>query len=306
MLTGALIAIWLGHPPLPVESQVIAVAFSPSGGWLAAGTPSGRITIWLLDGWRKISGLDQEGGGLNHLAFSPDGRLLAAAGRSLRLWQAATGAEALKLGSDGSVYGVASFSPDGHTLATVNAREQIQLWDVPAGRERLRLCCVALYGEVAFSPDGRLLAASGHWPRLWDVAAGREVRRLVKTRDPTFGPVAFSPDGRLVATGDQDGKARVWNVATGREVRVSRPLRDYVESLAFHPNGRLLAYRGRGGSVTLWDIATGSQQTIRVGVASSNVVFSPDGRWLVFGDPTGVIHVWDTRSGREIPGPPGG
>ena len=107
---------------------------------------------------------------------------------------------------DAGVYGVGNFSPDGRLLVSVNAREQIELWDLATGHEVRRLCCMALYGEVAFSPDGRLLAAAGHWPRLWVKFAG-----WWRLATP---PLARWPSAPMASAGD--GQPGGQSVSLGR------------------------------------------------------------------------------------------
>jgi hypothetical protein len=154
-------------------------------------------------------------GGVLCLAFSPDGRLLAAGGwgKAATVWDVASGKRWCEL--PGHEYWVSSLclSPDGKTLATAHSDKTIRLWEVLSGRERGRLAGHAhRVTQLAFAPDGRL-ASSSHdrTVRVWDLAAMKEAGRF-EGHDAVVGPLAFSADGKQLASGGWDTTILVWDV----------------------------------------------------------------------------------------------
>jgi WD40 repeat protein len=233
------------------------------------------------------------------LAFSPDGRTVAAAaGRHVRLWDVAAGRQALHLDHGDQVKAVA-FSPTGGLVATAGDDGTARLWEFPAGA--LRAACVAHSGispGLAFAPDGRTLAlgGTGHAVAvsLWGTSAGERRGSLTGPRAAasppgergvSIGAVAFSADGATLAAACSDGVIRLWDVASAALRLTLSGHTDAVLRLAFTPDGRTLASLGHDNVLNLWHLGTG-QQLFALdtrGQELRGLAFSRDGRLLVTG-----------------------
>src|ERR1017187_9685218 len=136
--------------------------------------------------------------GMSAVAFSPNGRFLAASGpNEVVLWTVSDPARPQRLmaitGYSGRVNMIA-FAPDGSRLATSAGENEVHMWDVgdPATPRHLTTITdpVGRIEAAAFSPDGHLLATGGNDARLWDVrlASPQEMPGLplMRTRPQAF------------------------------------------------------------------------------------------------------------------------
>jgi WD40 repeat protein len=237
------------------------------------------------------------------VAFSPDGRLLAAGSVNgeVRVWQAAGCRQLLALsGHQGWVWSVA-FSPDGTLLASGGEDRIVRIWEVGTGQ-----CLTTLHGHtdwirsVTFSPDGSLLASSSDdgMIRLWEVRTG-ECLTTFQGHDGRVWSVAFSPDSARLASGSHDKTVRVWEVSTGQCLKTLQGHTDGVRSVAFSPDGTRLASGSNDWTVRLWEVRTGACLTTFQDHTDQvmSVAFSPDGARLASGSDDCIVRVWELSTG---------
>ena len=248
---------------------------------------------------------------VSSVAFSPDGKIVAAAGGSggVLLWTLTNPAHPTPLGRP--------------LTAPPTSNCTLLLSVSPRSETGSAKTCPDDFSSVAFSPDGTILAAGSTYGQVW-LWNLRNPAHPVSLGHPLAGPtssvssVAFSPDGTILAANDQDN-IRLWSMGNpAHPMLLGRPLADpagSIESMAFSPSGKILATGDFYGKSRLWSLTSpahpfmlGSLPTGPTASVSS-VEFSPDGKILAMGTNQSVW-LWsltDTAHpallGRSLTGP---
>ncbi len=277
-----------------------------------AGGVKDAVYIWDATTGKELHHLSGGDKGVYWLAYSPDGKRLAACfgDEAVKVWDAISGKELHRWdGYPGTAGNLAAFSPDGKTLAVPWQNKMIRLWDVVSGRESSRIKLTRDFGELSltFSPDGKTLAWGGESGgseqgliHLWDLAEGKERLPAGRLLEP-INSVAFSPDGKTLLTvgaGYRDEPLRFWETTTGKQLRQFKEV--YLDPTAtLSPTGRLLATEGE--KLQLWDLTAGKEIPLPKKAprySTTAMAFSPDERFLAVGG-KGTIRFLDTAKGEE-------
>jgi WD40 repeat protein/tRNA A-37 threonylcarbamoyl transferase component Bud32 len=141
-----------------------AVAYSPRGSFFALAGRGGRLEVRAPDGERLHVG--QYGARCAVVTVSAADEIGAACGPLLiRLARDGAGWHATWRALESNIYALA-FSPDGRRLAAATLTGMVYVVDLATGGLAARQVTGAIVTSVAFSPDGRELAASTGLPEL--------------------------------------------------------------------------------------------------------------------------------------------
>jgi WD40 repeat protein/Tfp pilus assembly protein PilF len=297
-------------------NYVAALAFSPDGKFLATGSWDGTARLWLTQRSRDHTSMGSAD--VNHcysLSFSPDDRLLAAAGSgSVAVFDLATGEPSIVIPGQPSQT-VVAFAADGKRLAVAGMAHpegNVRIYDTK--NWQLRFAEDASNSTVwtlAFSPDSLLLATGGEdgTVRLWDVETGGH-RVLYRADARAAGKVrrirtlAFSPDGQILAAcgfaSSKGFEIRAWNIETG-QVQFSFPTA-FCDCIAFSPDGKTLAASRGRADVQLWDLETRQLRATLAGHSEIiyHLAFSPDGRTLATGSWDSTVRLWHVATAQPL------
>lgn len=139
------------------------VALSPMNEYLAVGTWEGVLKIFDVDGNLKFSKLISPGNYIDHVEFSPDGRMVCAAGWKAGIHLFSTDGEHIRdIAEDFGDVTCFAFAPDGTRLLIGRFNGNVAIYDVLGNHHRTIRAHSDAVRTVSWSPDGKLLLSGGH------------------------------------------------------------------------------------------------------------------------------------------------
>ena len=226
------------------------------------------------------------------IAFSPDGKRLAAALPSLPVWNGATAAPITRLGLSapntltnpllpipahaGLVYSIA-FSPDSKLLASGGQDGVVKVWEIATGglKQAFREHKGSVI-SVAFSPSGKVIASSSAFTAalgsdspmversagevlVWHIQTKQIIGRLSHHAEPVEiaqgdFPVNFSPDDRWLL-GPADAGIQVWDSRSGLFQLKGFEIKGHtglIYSARFSSDGTRIVSSGADHTIRIW------------------------------------------------------
>jgi WD40 repeat protein len=302
------------------KGRVWAVEFDSTGSALLTGDGVGDVKWWDLRDLQTqgeslpppVELLASTGKAVRDIAFSPDGKYVAAGGYDgfVRLWRAegfsdlgfslvrtiCPSANTDQAGSEcpnsGQVLTLA-FNHDGSLLAVGGDTGVVHIWNTEnfMANPQVLPTQQGKVLAVLFHPTSNLLAVAGQTLaiELWDINNVIRPCATLQGHDEHVRNLAFTRDGSTLASGSEDETIRLWDIAyfnctTARAPYSRGPLavlggsEEHIWALATSPTDRTLASTSRGGHVRLWDLGElGRERRVFTGHATwvHSVAFYP-------------------------------
>jgi RNA polymerase sigma factor (sigma-70 family) len=258
--------------------------YSPDRRFAAVGDRQGRLELWDARQGGRLRVLQADGPAVTNLAFTPDGKALAAAlaDSTVHFWSVPDGTEqrVLRCGKEQrlNITRVMQFSPDGRRLLLSDSDRRACVWDV-AGE---KICWDARFAICSFSADGATVIGERDGWQVRDATTGKPRGKLpLDLRG--FGDVralAYSPDRQRIAIGHHDGT---------------------VSLCPTTPVGAVSHFKGADGLKALNDPVLGALlRAEREGAPVYALAFSPDGRWLCTSGADGSVRLWEVATLGEV------
>ncbi|MGW2477043.1 nSTAND1 domain-containing NTPase [Streptomyces sp. NPDC001665] len=302
------------------DSRIYAIAISPDGRTLAAGTAAEHaVHTWDISDPDHPKALGKPLTGpaswINAVAFSPDGTTLAAGSSDTMLWRwDMRSRKPLETLPQPAPVTAVSYTDD-NTMNTLAGDGILRSWNVPGpvvatGADQVF--------SVSFDATGHhLLTGNGDGTlRLFDVrnpqrpaGAGPPLSNGPDTSAAGLaGASVLTRNARTAIGGATDGTIRLFDVTNpARPFPAGPPVHiagATIEAIALHPHEAIAAVSSDDGSVHLLDISTPARPvtlatlTGPTGIAFG-VRFSPDGKLLAVAGEDGAGYVWDVHDTRR-------
>ena len=282
-------------------SLATSVSWSPDNTRLAVGSNDGTILIWSVTEQAVVAVLGGHAGGVEAVAWSPDGNLIASSGSAdelVRVWQAGSGERLHSFAGHTNKVTAVTWSADSTVVASSSFDSTLKLWNVTSGSE-LRTFSVNALGQVLFvsgSPNGQEMVATGQTGLVQ--LRPPEVTRLTVTLTEHNSPVnaaAWTSGSQRFATADNSGQIYIWELPlqNNDQPLVAWNARVAVRSLVFSPDDTILA-AVLGGNGRFYDASNGEalDVTLPLHSFSGNLAWSPDSKMVAGVGADGLVRIW--------------
>ncbi|MEO7735103.1 MAG: protein kinase [Kofleriaceae bacterium] len=305
---------WKAARTLPVLS-VRSIAFDSTSNRLATGTVLGDVSIWAIPDGARVGHLLEIGNPIDHVVFSPDDKLIAAASRdgSELIWQTSTGQLQSRLSNHRLRIWSTEFDRTSKRIVSASTDRTVVVSDVDSG---MPLSVFEGPGNVVasahFDPSSqRVVGAS--WDgtvRVWKVQSPYRRWTSLEVGKDCATDVTPDEDRRFVAVScASHDRTFVWDTA-GDRLLAELPSVTRVEgrfssaSPAVSANGKIAAI-ARGETVELYSLPEGRLvRTVRHAASVTAVRFGTSDGTLASGSSDGQVLLTSEAGHTEQVRPP--
>ena len=287
--------------------QIHSLALSPKADLLAAGVADGTLVLLPLAADGTAAGIPREidvGHEINQVVFSPDGQIVATAGKlrgehddknaknakdektepvdagRVRLWNVADGSHRRDLELRGNEVFSVAFSPSGDRIAWGGADRTIRFAALGDGAE-------APIEHRPFDGGGAEAPQTGF--------------EVIRDSKADIEMVRFLDDQRVLVAIHE--RVCLLDLASGRIERAFMGEQGDVQAFSLSPDRKRIIVGGWfEHMVRVWNLESGSLDFEIEGATQwiHGCEFSADGRWIVTGCKDSVIRVYDASTGDPV------
>ena len=310
--TGDLEQTLHGH-----EGLVLCVAISPDGRFILSGAQDSAIEVWDLPAGRHAftlhpqPGQPMQGGQVDAVAFTPDGRfavssLASLEKHSLQVWDLARRRVTRRLrGHKDNIQGI-DIAADPPLVIGACLDGSLVVWNFSSGKLKQHLRGHKNFiNSVELLPGGRhaVSASTDGTLKVWDLERGKDIDTLAG-HSSSVTAVAVTPDGKRAVSASYDGTLNVWRLQF-TEAAVPRVGHEgAVVGIAVTPAGDRMVSASDDCTLRITDPATGQLHRAlrdRNGWMGA-LTLTPDGRYAIASSSSSrnAMKIWDLAARRSV------
>jgi WD40 repeat protein len=283
----------------------LAIAWQPGSATIASSGQDGALMLWSAVASAPPTLLNSGRAWTEQLAYASDGKLAAAAGKTLTLWDRA-GRKLGELAAHASTIAAIAWDAAGKQLAAATNRvmwiHQVEPPPFASRAHAVGSACLT----AAFSPNGRVLVAGMQDGAVHVWYRNTERDSHMRGYGAKVALTQWSGNSRQLAT-SCGSQLVVWDFG-GKGPEGSRPLElsahtERIDCLAYQPGGPWLVSGGRDWRVALW-LPGKSQLPVDILMTASEVSllrWSADGRFLAVGERGGMLSIYELATNSASP-----
>lgn len=215
---------------------------------------------------------------------------------------------ATKIPSGGGGVLAIAFTPDGKSVAAGGDDGIIRFWDIDKHKVIAQLeGHNGNIRSIAIDASGKYLASGGGdtTVRVWDLTTHEELVKL-EGHSSNILCVAFSAAGNMLASGDENSTLNLWNWKD--ESVYGDPFRfsGAASSCNFSPDNNMLVAGSWDSNIYLFNAAPDPNSPLintgkmSVGDVVIGVTFSPDNGMIYVANKERTVTVWDTKTQKSV------
>ena len=234
--------------------EVLCLAVSKDGRWIAAGTDSGSVFVWDAETYEKVISDRYNYNSIIGVDFSPDSSRLVCASewRRTSVWDMATRKRVQALEHGDLRVRAAKYSPQGDRIATATD-VAIQVWDSNNGR---LLADIPVKVDPAFNTgllwsNDHLFVISGSAIKQFEASTGSIISEweLPATRTENTSGITLPQHQEFIAY-STERTVTFWDTVTHTQLGLIQHPQD-ICSIAVSLDDRFLAIGGVRGKITI-------------------------------------------------------
>ncbi|WP_013334411.1 NB-ARC domain-containing protein [Gloeothece verrucosa] len=286
-----------------IFSNIITVAVSPDGKFLATGDAKGEILLWDLVNRQQIFTFKGHTNYVNKIQFNTNSNKMASCSSdyTIKLWDVTTGRCLKTLRGHKNRVSDLAFSRDEQILVSGSGDGTIKLWDMNQNTIIQTLPMKSGIRKVIFHPSEEnilIIAHENGTIQQWDLAENKCIMHILAHSGPIFSLV-LSHDYQTLVSGSGDFTIKFWNINSGKSLKVLSGHTGAILDLAFSDESKILASASDDKTIRLWHFDTWENFQTLMGHTGKvqSIVFSQDNQILISGSNDRTVKLWEIQNG---------